>query len=688
MAKKGPVSIVEMHVEKAALGLGVLALAAMAFLYLVRSPNVIEYNGTEVGADDIDQAIRQAAEGLDAAVRNAKPPAVEVPKYAEILREQHDAGILGTEGATPAVAAALPLAVDFGLPVKELQDEEAAGDIALVTPLKPSPPVLRTGRSEVVERPVVLGTALAGGPDTPALEGGDNQPKPVELPWVTVAAYFPRKTQQQEMTKANYASYRTRVYLAGTDVQRQEMLASGEWSNWQDVNGSKAMPKLDIPDPQFDEVTGEITNGQELKDAFTLVKNVQKTLIQPEFPEVESGDFWEIPALAGYEEEEEEEEPELASTPPKSERTRNVVAPPPRRGGGAIGIGGGGGAISVGGGGGGRSSGGAGAARAAREARKEGEQKGREDLAAANTAARQKNYNEAQAAAQRVIDNEHARSSDKTRAKKILRIAEKKLAQMQKASGAGGGGVTVAGGPVTVAGGPSGITVAGAGRGRNPALGNPAAPTGQRTDVNMVTHPKDPEQVAVWFHDDTVEAGKTYRYRMRVRLWNRYVGQLAALKDPSQAKQSELVGEWSLPSQSIQVTPSSYFFAKGPTLEKDGARVEVFKWHKGNWLSETFDVRVGDVIGGVKKTETGEYDENFDEIREDVDFTTGAIVLDLQFEEPAQIRVSAGKEGQFRLRDDDSLVVVYLDPADGQVKRRLQAADRYDPIYTRLKDEL
>ena len=84
-----------------------------------------------------------------------------------------------------------------------------------------------------------------------------------------------------------------------------------------------------------------------------------------------------------------------------------------------------------------------------------------------------------------------------------------------------------------------------------------------RAAAQLVTHPENDKKQAVWFHDDSVEPGKTYRYRMRVKLWNRYLGRIKPLAEPEGAKQAVLVGDWSIPSEPVTVTPATYFFAAG-----------------------------------------------------------------------------------------------------------------------------
>lgn len=68
----------------------------------------------------------------------------------------------------------------------------------------------------------------------------------------------------------------------------------------------------------------------------------------------------------------------------------------------------------------------------------------------------------------------------------------------------------------------------------------------------FVEHPED-GRPAIWVHDTSVESGRTYQYRLRVRLWNRYAGVKRPLIDPSGAERVALIGEWSTPSEIVAV---------------------------------------------------------------------------------------------------------------------------------------
>ena len=684
--KRGSLNFFEVHVEKFILGLTGVSLLVMLWVFLIQSPNKVKYGNEEVTPRGLHQAILSDARNLQRRIDQASAESFEPPRYSQRLKQEYDQGILGGRREGPELPRDLRLATTFGreIVVPGLKEEEAAGSIALVTQLKPSQPVLRTGRSKVVRTEVSLGDeeSLAGEP-----AGEQETVEASEVAWVCIAAHFDTKAQRNEMTKAGYAPYLANPYAVGMEVERRETLASGEWSDWESVEPSKAMPKLELPTPAIDDETGAVLNKEKIHRAFYLVKQEQTRLMQPGFYEVEAGDEWVNPLEV---EEEEEEEGEDAAEQRRQQREERRARRPTVRapvGGGGRMIGGGprpgaGGMAAIGGGGGVRGGGAAPSGRSSdSKQRVEGKRQAREDLKEADNALRKKDYAEAQQLANRVLNNEYAKSYHR-RAEKLLEQVQNRMERERSAGRAAvgggmggprfGGGVAVMGGGRRMAGG--GMMGAG-GRG---ALARPA-------ETSELYRNPDTNQPAVWFHDDTVESGKTYRYRMRVRLWNRYVGRMKPLRNPEDAKRSVLAGEWSLPSDPIRVTPSTYFFVRNPRLDKKSASIEAWAWREGEWLDERFDIEVGDVIGGVEKVKLDEWDEDGKQIREDIDFTTDALVLDLRFDQPIKHRIAAGKG--FNYSEKTTLVLVYLDPADGQVKERVQLFDKYDPIRKKLEEE-
>ncbi len=651
--KKGAISLIELHLEKGVLGLTVVWLIFVGVRYLVLEPNKIEFGSERLGPAELDEAIQRRAEELQRAVRSAQPKAEPVPNFSQELEQGFNAGVLG--GATqnaPPLPSTLRVVGQFGAALPKLEEGQEAENVASVTPLRPRQVVARTGISLVHKLQAALAPGAEAAP--PAASEG-----PVELSWVTVGAYYPKEAQLREMTNAGYAPYRAKVYVVGVDVQRQEVTPVGEYGPWEDVPPAKAIPKIDIPDPVYDDKSGELINQTAIDEARSKVYEAQQLLMQPWFYPLDAGDEWDVPPLPGLETEQKEEEKPAEAKKGKSEaeppsgggRAAPPAPPPPPSGGrGMAPPAGGGGRGMAPGATGGRTAGPFGGGGAAPPPPESGAKRATEDLRAARKALKDKDWSTAEQKADAVLNNGDASRGAKSQAERIKREAQR-------------------------------------GREPQPEKGprRAAMPVWQGP-TQLVTNPEKEGEPALWFHDDSVAPGKTYRYRLRVKLWNPYVGRRASLRDPALADKTVLVGEWSLPSAPITVAPRRHFFVRGPVFGEPAAAVEVFTWYKGNWLKEDFKVRVGDAVGESREVRTGEVDKDDKPKRETVDFGTGALVLDLRFDEPVLLRRAAGKQGEFAYREAKTVALVYLDPVDGQVKERLSEVDRNDPIYKKVKD--
>lgn len=671
----------EAHVEKILLGLGGVYLLVMAWFFIINSPNSIEFENRTVNPGELNAAIGVSADNLKRAFDNAKTEQAKVEAFSNRLKDAQSQGLFAAPAAgSLPLRPQLRLAERFGakIEVPGLEDAEQTNTpVELATPLPPSPPVTSVGRSLVTLNPMRLTTDRNAKPAEVSTEE-------IEQPWVTVAAYFDKTAQEAAFASAGYAASRQHVYLAGVDVQRRERLADGTWSEWQDVKAGKAMPSVDLVEPKFDDLSGAVTNREDVDQEFRLVKESQTLLMQPAFPTVSEGDDWKMPELAGFEHEEEEaktpDTPKVKEAPPPpvaGPRGGSRMAP---AGGGGGGGGRGGAGRFAGGGGveGGRSPGaGAGAAAQAQQEKEAARKQIIEDLKDAKKAVSEKNWQQVKNLCDSVIASQFANQQNKSDAKRLLKRADKELEKTAKAGNPTGGAPVALGGRGAVSGEGGGNPRMPGGR----AMGMSMSPVAQTASAALVTEPNG-TRPAVWSHDDTVESGKTYSYRMRVKVWNRYVGQAKYVKKPDDARKAIIAGEWSVPSDPVTVTPSTYFFAKAAKVGGGGATVDIWKWRKGAWLKQSFEVNVGDQIGAPRKVTT---DEDIEGKKTEVDFTTGAIVLDIRPTENIMVRVP-GKNGAFAEREQNSMVLVYLDPADGQVKERIPALDRYDPVRKQLEE--
>ncbi|MFQ5490101.1 MAG: hypothetical protein ACE5GE_05200, partial [Phycisphaerae bacterium] len=200
------------------------------------------------------------------------------------------------------------------------------------------------------------------------------------------------------------------------------------------------------------------------------------------------------------------------------------------------------------------------------------------------------------------------------------------------------------------------------------------------------TRPVSPVQV-VWSHDadvGSVESGATYQYRIRALLYNRYAAVPEILKDPHDAEKLFVAGPWSEPSDPVTIPLDTRFFLTRASNKGAGSvRVEVFKWFEGYWVKQTFDVGVGDRIGGKGRARLPN-DE-----RPMVDFDTGSIVVDLDPRRVFRKRTRKRKDGSidFDPKVEQTVALVYMTP-DGRLQERLLQLDRSDQAYKQMKEKV
>lgn len=184
------------------------------------------------------------------------------------------------------------------------------------------------------------------------------------------------------------------------------------------------------------------------------------------------------------------------------------------------------------------------------------------------------------------------------------------------------------------------------GGGRTPAMPlNPATPSlnsdGQIQSQNAaLTGPFDPTrlpldlkgmppEILMWAHDDTAQAGKTYRYRLRVKMKNPLYHVFGVAANEADTAKLALESPWSDWKEVTAPRTTEFFFAQThqSLIAKTvtSVTVEVFRHEKGQWMKETFTVSPGDGIGAVKTTV-----DNTTGLKTNVDFSTGMTLVDLR----------------------------------------------------------
>jgi hypothetical protein len=154
------------------------------------------------------------------------------------------------------------------------------------------------------------------------------------------------------------------------------------------------------------------------------------------------------------------------------------------------------------------------------------------------------------------------------------------------------------------------------------------------------------EPMVFWAHDDTVEPGGTYRYRIRLGVFNPVAG-TGQVREEEAANNSKVVlwSQYSEVTRPVEIPRRLYFFPVGVQEASKGVDIQVCKYVLGYWYSEQFMVKRGDVIGkevkfdpsqktkdkpGAKDKEAAAEteDENLT-LPETIDYSTGAMLVDV-----------------------------------------------------------
>ena len=119
------------------------------------------------------------------------------------------------------------------------------------------------------------------------------------------------------------------------------------------------------------------------------------------------------------------------------------------------------------------------------------------------------------------------------------------------------------------------------------------------TDFSKIREP-----MLFWHHDDTIEPKKTYRYKIRLGVFNPVAGtnQLSE-QDISQKNKVVLWSDFSDVTEPVEIPGRSYFFARDIQEAAKTITVTVCQYVLGHWYSEDFKVSKGEVIGDVIETE-------------------------------------------------------------------------------------
>jgi len=217
---------------------------------------------------------------------------------------------------------------------------------------------------------------------------------------------------------------------------------------------------------------------------------------------------------------------------------------------------------------------------------------------------------------------------------------------------------------------------------RNRGGNEPSSPTQGSQAQRPVRQPLPTQQC--WVNDmrpGDVQSGSVYQYRIRFSLLNRLVGEPTKFKEPQDATKVYLTGPWSEPSDPV-VIPEDKEFYLATEDERDGqVGVKIFRWYEGVWVgSRKFDLGIGDPVGGHSREKVPSLEAGKPYDNADIDFDTGSVVLDIEFNRLLRERKrGSGRDGvRFADRAKGSCAVAVIGP-DGRMIEHLLPVDKDNP---------
>jgi hypothetical protein len=149
------------------------------------------------------------------------------------------------------------------------------------------------------------------------------------------------------------------------------------------------------------------------------------------------------------------------------------------------------------------------------------------------------------------------------------------------------------------------------------------------------------EPFVFWAYDDTAEPGNSYRYRVRLGVFNPVAGtgQVRA-EDAAYDGNVILWSGFSDVTEPMVIPRRFYFFPLNVQEPAKAVEVQVSKYVLGYWYSGQFTVKRGEEIGRVAKIEqtAQDKDKNKDKNKEQektvttpetIDYATGAMLVDV-----------------------------------------------------------
>ncbi len=554
----------EEHVEKMVLVVVGLVCAWLLITRVIFSPNMVEVGDRKLSPSAIDDYIYEEAntlrQGMTGPAAEMEPYEPRLPEFASLM----DSAIQDISIDVDTVVAKKSDNKSFAKGVYRIPEIGEVSDVAV------------NHIRAVAYVPIDEVTA-----ENP-YDNADNEPNDLDL--VSVEAKFDVE-QLYESFSANFFEDVEEIYadpclakpvFAAVQLQRQQLTHDGRWSDWQVV----PRPRIDHNRQLFDigeKVEDLPTGGLKVLMLNFGHKQMQIDLLQPQpYQFASAREEWFPPSLHGefaeFQRKERAEELRKQKEEEKEAREREREQRSGRRSG-----------TEIGGYGGTTGS----------QSRRGGTQYGGGSSGTMNSRNRSSRSRDSSTGRTGTgLQNDTGRTRGRGRGSS-RRSGGGDLADQMYDPGMDGIGL-----PGTTQRGP-----------RRPTINDVYIKYDEVALTRLTEFAKIREPLMFWAHDDTVEPENTYRYRIRLGVFNPVAGtNQIDERDKALADQAVLWSDFSDTTEPVEIMGTMYFFANNVREADKTVTVQVSKLTLGRWYSHDFPVKQGELMGESLEYEPEEPD--------------------------------------------------------------------------------